>query len=297
MGRGARRGACGRLAVAWATIAGFGSRPWGREQEEGDRVSVAGREVGELERIANPLPPCPESPEPFQASRTVRLGDTDIEENLRLDAIARYAMDLGYDNLGAVPEGDLHPAWIVRRTVIDVRQPIRFSERVHMRRWPSGLSNRWCNIRCEFRSDSGGLIETEQFLINIDLEAGRMARMSEPFMDSMRPFTTEHRLRWRAALREIMEPTAERTPYPLRITDIDRHGHVNNAVHWAAVAEGMALHQNSSTAPYRVILEHAGPIMSGDKVTLRSWTGDSGLHVQLEVDGTARTLALIEPLR
>ncbi|MBF6175049.1 acyl-[acyl-carrier-protein] thioesterase [Nocardia blacklockiae] len=247
-----------------------------------------------LARIAFPLPPCPDEDRAFHEQWPVRLGDTDGDERLRLDAVARYLQDIGYDHLKVVEDGELHPGWIVRRTVIDVLRPIAFGDRVHLRRWPSALSNRWCNMRIQVRGEDGGLIETEMFLIHVDIEGARPARMTDRFMAPMLAATTEHRLRWRAALRESTGIDAQVWPFPLRVTDIDRYGHVNNAVHWEAVEEAMARFPDSQALPYRVILEHAGPVMAGDDVLVRAWHADSALHVQLEVDGSARTLARIE---
>ena len=250
--------------------------------------------VDEVERIAFPQPPCADESRAFHEEWPVRLGDTDGAERLRLDAVARYLQDIGYDQLQVVEDGDLHPGWIVRRTVIDVLAPIAFGDRVHLRRWPSAMSNRWCNMRIQIRSEDGGLIETEMFLIHVDIEAGRPARMSERFMAPMLAATTEHRLRWRAALRERADADGERWQFPLRVTDVDRYGHVNNAVHWEAIEEALARYPESQTPPYRAILEHAGPVMAGDDVLIRAWRGDAALQVQFEVDGSARTLARIE---
>jgi len=250
--------------------------------------------VDQSEDIAFPLPPCPDESRAFHEHWPVRLGDTDGAERLRLDAVARYLQDIGYDHLQVVEEGDLHPGWIVRRTVIDVVRPIEFGDRVHLRRWPSALSNRWCNMRIQVRSESGGLIESEMFLIHVDIEAGRPARMSDRFMAPMLAATTQHRLRWRAALQECTGVDAEPWSFPLRVTDVDRYGHVNNAVHWEAVEEAVARFPDAQAPPYRVILEHAGPVMAGDDVLIRAWRGEAGLQVQLEVDGSARTLARIE---
>ena len=255
-----------------------------------------GAAVDRLADIESPLPPCPDESRAFHEQWPVRLGDTDGVEQLRLDAVARYLQDIGYDHLTVVDEGDLHPGWIVRRTVIDVLSPIEFGDQVHLRRWPAALSNRWCNMRIQIRSEQGGLIETEMFLIHVDIATGSPARMSDRFMAPMLAATTEHRLRWRAALREHTDIDAERWPFPLRVTDIDRYGHVNNAVHWEAVQEALARFPGAQSMPYRVILEHAGPVLAGDDVSLRAWHVDAALHVQLEVDGSARTLARIEPL-
>ncbi|WP_227979820.1 acyl-[acyl-carrier-protein] thioesterase [Nocardia spumae] len=249
-----------------------------------------------LADIAFPLTPCADESRAFHEHWPVRLGDTDGAERLRLDAVARYLQDIGYDHLQVVDEGDLHPGWIVRRTVMDVLRPIEFGDRVHLRRWPSALSNRWCNMRIQVRSENGGLIETEMFLIHVDIEAGRPARMSDRFMAPMLAATTQHRLQWRPALRARAGTGAEPRPFPLRVTDVDRYGHVNNAVHWGAVEEALARFPDATAAPYRVILEHAGPVMAGDEVLIRAWPDEDGLRVQLEVDGSARTLARIEPL-
>ncbi|MFI6999985.1 acyl-[acyl-carrier-protein] thioesterase [Nocardia sp. NPDC050175] len=252
-----------------------------------------GTEIG---RIAAPLPPCPDGHAAFEASWPVRLADTDIEQRLRLDAIARYAMDLGYEHLQAVDDGDLHPAWLVSRTVIDVLRPIEFGDRVHLRRWPSALSNRWFTARIQIRSEQRGLAEVEQFLINVDPVAGRPARMTDRFMASMLTSTTDHRLRWRPALQQITDTTSAPTSFQLRVADFDRYGHVNNAVHWQAVEEGLAHHPTAHTTPYRAIVEHVGAIAVGDEVMLRTQRTDDALHLQIEVDGTARTLAQVTRL-
>ncbi|MFI6867832.1 acyl-[acyl-carrier-protein] thioesterase [Nocardia sp. NPDC050406] len=247
--------------------------------------------------IGFPLPPCPDAPAAYTVSWPVRLGDTDGEERLRLDAIARYAMDIGYEQLLAAEDGHLHLAWLVRRTIIDVVRPIAFGENVTLRRWPSAMSNRWFTARISIESDRGGLIEAEQFLINVDPEAARPARMTDRFMEPMLAVTTEHRLRWQAALRPITPADdGEARPFPLRVTDVDRLGHVNNAVHWEAVEEGLAVHPELGKAPYRAIVEHVGAVMGADDVSIRTRRDAAGLDLQLEVDGTARTLARISRL-
>ncbi|MEU8896328.1 acyl-ACP thioesterase domain-containing protein [Nocardia sp. NPDC048505] len=258
-------------------------------------MNIAGT-VDRLADIAFPLPACGDESRAFHEQWPVRLGDTDGAQRLRLDAIARYLQDIGYDHLEAVEEGDLHPGWIVRRTVIDVLRPIEFGDQVHLRRWPAALSNRWCNMRIKVDSENGGLVETEMFLIHVDIEAGRPARMSDRFMAPMLAATTDHRLRWRAALAEHSNADATRQPFPLRVTDVDHYGHVNNAVHWEAVEEALAHHPDLRARPYRVIVEHAGPVMGGDQVEIRFWRTGPALHVQLEVDGGARTLARVTPL-
>ncbi|MDO3649177.1 acyl-[acyl-carrier-protein] thioesterase [Nocardia mangyaensis] len=246
--------------------------------------------------IATPLPACPDITRAFAASWPVRLGDTDGQDRLRLDAVARYLQDIGFDHLDAVTDGDTHQAWIVRRTVIDVYEPIVFGDRVQLRRWADALSNRWCDMRIQLRGERGGRIEAAAFLIHIDPSTGRPARMSDAFMAPMLATTTEHRLRWRAALTELDDTEIETAPFPLRVADVDRLGHVNNAVYWEAVEETLAAHPDRYELPYRAIVEHVGPVKIGDKVALRTALCPGGLRLQLDVDGSARAFAAVQRL-
>lgn len=115
-------------------------------------------------------------------------------------------------------------------------------------------------------------------------------------MAPMLASTTEHRLRWKAALTELDDPHVESVPFPLRVTDVDRLGHVNNAVYWEAVEEALAAHPGSHRLPYRAIVEHVGPVMMGDKVVLRTSSQPDSLRVQVDVNGSARALASVDPL-
>lgn len=74
-----------------------------------------------------------------------------------------------------------HPLWIVRRTMIDVIRPIQFQDVLRLRRWCSGTSSRWCEIRVRIDGRNGGLIESEAFWININratLMPSRITRAS-----------------------------------------------------------------------------------------------------------------------
>lgn len=250
-------------------------------------------EVSELD-VA--LAPCPDGTGVFRATRSVWLGDTDDQGRLRLDAVARYLMELAYEHLETVEDGHLHRAWVVKRTVIDMHRPIRFGERIRLRRWPSATSNRWCSMRVDIDSDSGGLISTDTFVINVDPMDGRPTRMTDRFLAPMLSMTTEHRLRWRPALRERAALDSPPTPFPLRFADLDLNRHVNYAIHWQAVEEALAQRPEVHDQPYRAIVEHVGPILAGDHVTMRRESTDTGLFLQLEVDGAAKTLASVHRL-
>lgn len=245
-----------------------------------------------------PLAAIPENGRTFNTSRRVRTGDIDSERRLRLDGIARYLQDIGSDNLEAVHADATHPLWIVRRTVIDVLEPAVWPERVHLRRWCSAFSTRWTNMRVQIAGDSGALIETEAFWIHISQETGMPTRIEDDFLDRLGETTDEHRLKWKRRLTESAPASDEdgvaETDFTLRATDIDPFDHVNNAIYWQAVEE--LLSPDMVAVPHRAIVEYLAPIVSTDKIVLRTRRDSSAFTVWFLVDDTLKAVARVTPL-
>ncbi|MBE7194478.1 MAG: acyl-ACP thioesterase, partial [Gordonia polyisoprenivorans] len=70
----------------------------------------------------------------YEASYRVRTGDVDQQMRVRLDGTARYLQDIANDNIEATDFHDSDPFWIVRRTVIDVIEPITWPATVTLQR-------------------------------------------------------------------------------------------------------------------------------------------------------------------
>ena len=119
------------------------------------------------------------------------------------------SQDIGQDQLREMGFEETHPLWIVRRTMIDLIRPIEFNDMLRMRRWCSGTSNRWCEMRVRIDGRKGGLMESEAFWININRETQTPARIADDFLDGLRQ---DHR-RQPAAVEGISEGRAvARTP-------------------------------------------------------------------------------------
>ncbi|MFR9752525.1 acyl-[acyl-carrier-protein] thioesterase [Nocardia sp. 004] len=249
--------------------------------------------------IPSILPESPVTVTPFQAEWQVRLADTEGGQRLRLDAVARYLQDIGYDHLDILEDGDAHRGWVVRRTVIDVLKPIGFGERVTLSRWPSAMSTRWCTMRVQVCGSEGGLVETEGFLIHFDTETGVPARMSDRFMAPMLACTTEHRVRWRPALTDpiplVGEPGVRTRPFPLRFTDIDLLDHVNNAIYLTALEEVLAEYAELKSSSHRAVIEYGKPVRSGEEIRLITRCTDSGLDIWFAVEADIRAIARVTP--
>ena len=221
--------------------------------------------------LAKVLMPVPDpNPDVFDREWPLRVGDIDRAGRLRLDAACRHIQDVGQDQLREMGQEETHPLWIVRRTMVDLIRPIEFHDVLRMRRWCSGTSNRWCEMRVRIDGVRGrGLIESEAFWININRETQGPARISDDFLDGLKRTTTEGRLRWKSYLSAgARHDATEIRDFPIRVSDIDLFDHVNNSVYWKVVEEFLAPHPELFEAPLRVTIEHDAPVALGDKLEI-----------------------------
>ncbi|MDN5756924.1 MAG: thioesterase [Tomitella sp.] len=244
---------------------------------------------------------CPQPPPPqcFATSYRVRTGDVDQHKTLRLDSVARYLQDVGHDNLEATGFVRTDPFWIVRRTVIDVIEPISWPGTVTLQRWCAALSTRWANMRVRITAEHetsrlnpnerpAGLIETEAFWINVN-DQGLPTRISDGGFDLLASTAEDHRLKWQAmnpnTLPDADNPDIPRDrPHVLRSTDFDPLEHVNNAAYWAAVEDELVEHPDLTARPHRAVIEYLRPVPPGSTMLIRRRRIENQLQMRMLVD-------------
>jgi len=257
------------------------------------------RQTDEPTGLAKVLMPVPDPhPDVFDRQWPLRVADIDRHGRLRMDAAARHSQDIGQDQLREMGYETTHPLWIVRRTMMDLVAPIEFQDMLRVRRWCSGTSNRWCEMRVRIDGKRrGGLVEAESFWININRETQGPARMSDDFQAALKRTTSLDRLRWKAYLKAgSRADAAEIHHYPIRFTDIDLFDHMNNSVYWTVVEDYLSSYPELLKAPLRVTLEHEAPVALADKLEIVSHVHPSGSTDQFGpelVDRTVRTLTYL----
>lgn len=228
--------------------------------------------------LAKALMPVPDPhPDVFDRQWPVRVADIDRVGRLRFDAACRHIQDIGQDHLRELGFEDTHPLWIVRRTMIDLIEPIEFSDMLRLRRWCSGTSNRWCEMRVRLDGRKGGLMESEAFWININRDTQGPARISDDFIGGLQRTTVVDRLRWKAYLMAGGRDDADdRREYPVRVSDIDLFDHMNNSVYWSVIEDYLHSHPELLAAPLRVTIEHDAAVALGDKLEILTHVHPAG---------------------
>lgn len=242
-----------------------------------------------LNKVMMPVPD--PHPDVFDREWPLRVGDIDRVGRLRFDAAARHIQDIGSDHLRELGFEETHPLWIVRRTMIDLIKPIEFQDMLRMRRWCSGTSNRWCEMRVRIDGRKGGLMESEAFWININRETQGPARISDDFLAGLRRTTDEARLRWKSYLKAgSREDAAEIREYPVRVSDIDLFDHMNNSVYWTVIEDYLYSHPELLEKPLRVTIEHDAAVALGEKLEILSHVHPAGSTDKFGEEVTDRTV-------
>lgn len=228
----------------------------------------------------------------FAEERRVRLADVSPTGRLRLDAATRYLQDLSADDSAdaALPDAE---SWVVRRTVIEARRLPRYLEALELATWCSGIGSHYAERRISVVGDRGGAIEAATTWVHVDRETGRPKRVPDGFTDLYGEASGGRRIKARLRHGPLPDGDVDRAPWPLRVTDFDLLGHVNNAAYWEAVEETRADHPDLR-APLRAELEHRGAIEPGAIVErCHRRDADGTLRVWLVADGALAATAVV----
>jgi acyl-ACP thioesterase len=246
------------------------------------------------ETALDELVPPPGEGRVFTATRRVRLGDSTPDGRLRLDALARLLQDVGNDDF--VDAGlDVTAPWVARRMVAVADPWPRLGEQLTFRTFCGGLGSRWAERRTSVRGDGGGAVEVAALWVFVDPASGRPARLPDWFVGTYGPAARGRTVSARQQLPRPPEGARSR-PWPLRHTDLDVLGHVNNAATWAAVEDELG---ERGLVPGRAELEYGAAIEHGDPVELLSAAEPDGgaddLLLWLTVDADVRASARVTP--
>lgn len=246
--------------------------------------------------LAKTMMPVPDPhPDVFDRQWPLRVADIDRVGRLRFDAACRHIQDVGSDHLRELGFEETHPLWIVRRTMIDLIKPIKFQDMLRLRRWCSGTSNRWCEMRVRIDGKRGrGLMESEAFWININRDTQGPARIADDFIAGLQRTTSVDRLRWKPYLKPgSREDASQIREFPVRATDIDLFDHMNNSVYWSVIEDYLYNCPELLHGPLRVTIEHDAPVALGDKLEIISHIHPAGSTDQFGVELTDRTVTTL----
>jgi acyl-ACP thioesterase len=216
----------------------------------------------------------------------------DARGRLRLDALARFLQDLAIDDVRETGWGTPEHIWFVRRIQVDMAVPFLEDDEVAMVTWCSGLAAIAAGRRWSVTGNRGGRAEVDSVWIHLGPD-GRPKRIED--FGVYAEATGGRRVSTRT---ELTPPTdgATRSAWPLRVTDVDLHGHVNNAVHWQAVEHLLPAGGPDPREPLRARLDYREALDFDDELELAVRRDGGRLEIGFVTPTGVKAVASVEPL-
>lgn len=238
----------------------------------------------------------------FSVRRRVRLGDAAPDGALRLDSVARYLQDIANDDardVGAAGR-DLH-GWVVRRTVIDLHAVPRYLQELSVTTWVAGLGAGWVDRRTRISADDGIGVEASALWVHVNPRTLRPQRLPESVLRLWDGSTNGRRVRGSM----VLAPAAgaprgdgDIRPWPVRRSDFDGFGHMNNAAYWEMVEEFRAERASITEAGSgeRCIIEHLDGILPGESVSIAVSREGVDTLMTVSAGGAVKAMCFVGPL-
>jgi acyl-ACP thioesterase len=222
------------------------------------------------------------------------LSDADAHGRLRLDAVARFLQDAATDDVEETGWGAPEHLWVLRSVRVDVIKPFLDDTTVEVVTWGSSFAALAAGRRWSLTGDGGGSIEVDSTWIHLGPDA-RPARIGAGFDG----YAKAAQGRVASTKLTLAPPSSDgrRVAWPLRATDVDRMGHVNNASYWAAIEHRLAGGDPDLRQPVRARLDYRHPIDLGDKVELVEGAHGERYGAGFVVGDVVKAVAWVEPLR
>ena len=195
------------------------------------------------------------------------MADVGADRRARLDAIARYLHDVAEDDAqtATLP---LTIGWVLRSTRMEVSTFPVLGEDLVLHTYCSATASRWAERTTVVHGTQGARVAAASIWVAVDAQSGAPARLDEWFFALYGPSANGRRASARLALGGPDERTLEGAlPWPLRRSDVDAWGHVNNAVAWAALEDAVEIGPSDAVA---ALVEHHAAIDPRTEVALAS---------------------------
>ncbi len=221
-------------------------------------------------------------------ARHVGLADTRPDGRIRLDALARILHDAADADARSGPAMD--GVWLLRRLEMFIASTPRFRADVTAHTWCSGIGARWAERRTDLVVGDVEAVRATALWVYVDRDRGVPRRLPDGFDDVWGATAKAGRVSPR--LRHPKpHPDARRVVWPLRATDLDVMGHVNNAAYWAAAEEELA--RRSLPAVRTAEIEFGAGLDTTDAVDLIVTGRDDGFACWLCAGDEVRASMLV----
>lgn len=176
----------------------------------------------------------------FSLIRQILLSDTNPTGLLRMDAISRLLQDAATQDIVESGISDEAGGWILRSLEVAIKRPVNYLDTLSISTWCSGISRSWAQRRTQISLDGEAVIEAQAIWVQVNASTGFPMTLSDKFWEIYGPSAGDKKVSARPRLKRPLPAEYEMVQIPLRYSDLDVMGHLNNAIHTSFLEEVLA---------------------------------------------------------
>ena len=222
-------------------------------------------------------------------ARHVGLGDVRPDTTMRLDAIARVVQDAADFDAASAPV-TASGVWLLRRLTIEIPRTPRFRADLSVRTWCSGVGARWAERRTDIATAGVHCVGATAIWVYVDPARGVPAALPAEFFAVWGASAGDRKVSARL-VHDAPSDLVATTRWPLRATDVDVVGHVNNAAYWAPVEDELV--RRGQPRVRRAEIEFRAGLDPSDDVEYAVANRADGFMSWLRVDRDVRASILV----
>ncbi|WP_298334681.1 acyl-ACP thioesterase domain-containing protein [Ferrimicrobium sp.] len=232
--------------------------------------------------------PEPQQGRVFVSEHCNLLSDCDPTGRLRLDGIARILHNVATLDNEASPAPD-KGLWILRNQSVELRVWPGYLDSIVSRTWCSGIGRAWAERRTDLYRHDQLVAQAKALWVNVAPDTGFPRSLPEGFLSVFGPSAMGRTVKPRFMLSLPEDEPASTGSIPLRYSDLDIVGHVNNAVHLALAEELLAPSLRGADSPLiqyeSFVIEFHHGLELPDPADWSLWTSGGSMTLRLSQSG------------
>jgi acyl-ACP thioesterase len=145
----------------------------------------------------------------------------------------------------------------------------KYLDEIALTTWCGALGSHWAERRTQIKCAGEVAIETAALWVRVDFKTMKPVALSKEMIEMLSSATNGRKISSRLEigknLPDLTSNNAISQDWPIRFSDMDAVGHLNNAAYWEVLEEYLGAN-SGKRAPLRATVEHHGAIDPGDKV-------------------------------
>lgn len=209
----------------------------------------------------------------YQQDYIIPFYESDRFKKMRISSLLAVALQISGEQSVSLGRSDVwvsehyHYFWAVIEYELDITRLPVFSEKITIETQATSYNNFFCYRNFTFKDENGNLlVEIKSTWVLMDQESRKIERVAD---DIVAPYASDKIskiIRPHKFLKAEVFERASQVRYPVRFSDLDMNGHVNNAKYFDWACDMIDFDFRATHEPKHIAIKYNHEVLFGDDI-------------------------------